>query len=437
VLRRGQGRSATAGRLQATVALQAALARALGSATALDLVVAEISSPAGTAGGFRPVDAHHILRLIVDHLTPRLEVGEFLYPIGAQRLALLRTVDLESTEQRCQRLLVEVRRPLTPFAGRRVVPAAVFGIVRMEAAMAATTVLRLAQAALDAAHLEGPGGIIRHRPVVEDYLSLRRDLLKALPSALSGGQIDLVLEPVICLRTGAVTSARAQPRWLHARLGPVGAHELRAVARDSGQLRELEQRIVALALQDLRTGAGTGSMLPMTLALSAHALSETYFAERLRDACAQAGVRTDLLRIELDQQGPWPDPELLRERLHELDTTGIELVIGDINRWRLPLNHLLGLRLAAVECGMRWVREQMHEPRARAALGALVRVGHTLGGQVGAIEADTAQDLDHLRALRFDHARGAACGPALPLMDFLARTRAHNSRTVRIDPRSI
>lgn len=120
-----------------------------------------------------------------------------------------------------------------------------------------------------------------------------------------------------------------------------------------------------------------------------------------------------------------------------MSETGIEAVIGDVDRWHLPLQHLLGIPLAGVECSMAWAREQLSEPRARSALGALVRVGHSLGGSVGASGADTAEDLAWLRELRFDHARGAACGAPMPPAEFLAHARARNARASKIDPYSI
>jgi EAL domain-containing protein (putative c-di-GMP-specific phosphodiesterase class I) len=417
--------------------LQAALGQALRSVDALDLLVAEVGQPAEWAGGVRQGDAPHLMGLIAEHLSAQLEAGESLHPLKDQRIAILRRHRLDGTERRCERLLVELRRPLACYPGRHIVPEVTLGAAHFEAGTDPADGLRRALAALQTARTEGSGAVVWHRPVVDDYLRLRRQLLHDLPEALRRAQLNLVLEPAICLRTGAVVGGRAQLRWPHPRLGQIEAAELSALAREAGKTPELELCAVPLTLEHLRNDIEAGSRMPVTIGLSAATLVTDFFAERLRDVRVHAGVQASLLRIELRQEGLRPDQDLLRQRVHELSETGVEAVIGDVNRWHMPLQHLLGIPLAGVECSVAWAREQLSEPRSRSALGALVRVGHALGGSVGASGADTAEELAWLRELRFDHARGAACGhPMLPA-DFVAYAHACNARASRIDPYSI
>jgi EAL domain-containing protein (putative c-di-GMP-specific phosphodiesterase class I) len=195
--------------------------------------------------------------------------------------------------------------------------------------------------------------------------------------------------------------------------------------------------LLPLALEHLRASADLGLTLPLAVSLSAGTLATDFFAERLRDACAQAGARADRLQLELHDDSAGPDPDLLRQRLHELSAVGVRIVISDINRWRLPLSHMLGLPLAGLKCSARWAREQITEPRARAALGALVRVGHALGGHIVASGADTAADLVWLKEQQFDHAQGTACGSLMSAPEFLGYARTLRAKGPRIDPFSI
>lgn len=424
-------------RAHAAARLRTALSQALGAADALELLIAEIGQPTEWAGGVRQGDAPGLLAMIADHLAATLETGESLHALGDQRFAIVRPGGLGDADRRCGRLLVELRRPLASHIGRRVVPEAALGAARLEAGTDPAEGLRRALAALQAARAEGPGAVVWHHPLVDECLRLRHELLRELPTALQRAPMALLLEPTVCLRSGAVIGSRAQLRWPHPRLGLVGAGELHTLARETGTTRELERYVLTQVLEHLRTGLAAGSRLPVTVPLSAASLAEDFFVERLRDACAQARVPATLLRIELRQDGNGPAPELLRRCLHEMSAAGIEAVIGDVNRWHLPLQHLLGIPLAGVECSVTWARDQLSEPRARAALGALVRVGHALGGSVGASGADTAEDLAWLRELRFDHARGAACGAPMLAADFLPHARACNAAASRIDPHSI
>ena len=424
-------------RARASAGLQAALLRASQIAPVMDLVLAEIGRPTGGLGGVRESDAPRVLRQIGENLASHLEHGESLHPLGDQRFAIVRWVAPDRTEQRCRRLLVELQRPVSQFAGRRIVPEAVLGVARIDTGTSATLALRRAQAALDAARDEGPGAVVWYRPVVDEFLRLRRRLLLDLPSALAGPALTLFLEPTLCLHSGAIVAAQAQPRWIHPRLGQVGAAELAALARETGRLRDLELALLPLALEHLRASADLGLNLPLAVSLSADTLATEFFAERLRDACAQTGARADRLQIELRDDSTGPDPDLLRQRLHELSAVGVQLVIGDINRWRLPLSHMLGLPLAGLKCSARWAREQIAEPRARAALGALVRVGHALGGHVMASGVTTATDLAWLKELRFDGAQGSACGPPMPASEFPGYVRTPHTRGSGIDPHSI
>jgi len=421
----------------ASARLQAALAQELSHVGALDLLIAEVSPPMDWAGGVRQRDGPQVLLLVANHIGAQLEDGESLHVLGGQRFAILRLDGLDSTERRCARLLVELKRPLAGPLGRRIVPDATLGATRIDAGTTPAEGLRRGLAALQAARAEGAEMVVWHRPQVDDYLRLRRQLVRELPDALRRTQLVLLLEPTLCLHAGAVTGGRAQLRWPHPRLGTIGGAELWALARQTSTTQQLERCALPLAMQHLREGLKAGIRLPVSVQLSPSTLLEEFFVERLRDACAQSGVPTQLLRIELRHDIPWPDPEVLRWRLHELSTDGIETMIGDINRWQLALQHLLGIPLAGVECSVAWARDQLCEPRTRSALGALVRVGHALGGSVGASGADSPEDLVWLRELRFDHARGAACAPLMTPMEFLAHARDRGTSASKIDPYSI
>lgn len=424
-------------RARASIGLQSALTRALARHGAVDLVLIDLVHGLHWSAAVRAGDAARMLDTAAERLASLLETGEEMHLLVGPRLALLRHTGLDRTEARCQRLRVELRLPIGPPSGRRLAADPALGAARVERGTTPSAALRRAEAALQVARDEGAGRLVWHQPVVDDYLRLRGRLAQDLPAALAGPQIVLYLQPILCLRTGSITAGQAQLRWQHPRLGITGSAELAALAREAGRRAELERRLVPLALEHLALCQGSGPALPVTLQLSAAAITAPYFAERLRDACASAGVATSLLEVEIREADSAPNEGLMRQRLRELHEIGAQIVLGDAERSRLPLADLLGLPLAALKCSMGWVREQLAEPRARAALGALVRVGHSLGGHVIASGADTAQDLELLRELRFDLALGASCGLPLPAAEFQAQAWATNARASRIDPYSI
>jgi EAL domain-containing protein (putative c-di-GMP-specific phosphodiesterase class I) len=403
----------------------------------VDLVLIDLVHALPWSAAVRAGDAARMLDAAAERLASLLEASEEMHVLVGPRLALLRHAELDRTDARCQRLRVELSLPIGPLGGRLFAPDPAFGAARIESGTAPSAALLRAEAALRVARDEGAGRLVWHRAVVDDYLRLRGRLAQDLPAALAGPQIVLYLQPVLCLRTESVVAGLSQLRWQHPRLGITGSAELAALAREAGRRAELERRLVPLALQHLAACRQAGPALPLTLELSTAAITAPYFPERLRDACAAASVATSLLELEIRESDSAAHDGLLRQRLRELQEIGAQIVLGDVERSRLPLADLLGLQLAALKCSMRWVREQLSEPRARAALGALVRVGHSLGGHVIASGADTAQDLELLRELRFDQALGASCGPPLPAAEFQASARAANARASRIDPTSI
>lgn len=422
---------------RASIGLQSALAQALARHSPVDLVLVDPMHGLRWSAAVRAGDAARMLGAAAERLARQLEAGEELHLLVGPRLALLRLAELDRTEARCQRLRLELRLPAGPLGERRIAADPAIGAARVEPGATPSSALRRAEAALQVARDESAGRLVWHRPVVDEYLRLRGRLAQDLPAALAGPQIVLYLQPVVCLRTGSVRAGQAQLRWQHPRLGVTGGAELAALAREAGRRAELERRLVPLALTHLAALQGTEPALPVTMELSVAAITAPYFAERLRDACAAAGVATSLVQVEIRDGDGAPQSGLLRQRLRELHEIGAQIVLGEAEGSRLPLADLLGLPLAALKCSMRWVREQLAEPQARAALGALLRVGHGLGGRVVVSGADTGQDLELLRELRFDQALGACFGPPLPAAEFQAQSRAMNARASRIDPYSI
>ena len=228
----------------------------------------------------------------------------------------------------------------------------------------------------------------------------------ALRSALARGELELVFQPQLCLRTGAIVGAEALVRWNHPSgerwlpedLGSL-CHE-RALALEIGDWT-LTQANAALA-RWRREGLGQRLVVP----LRRQQLQRADAFERLRSLLLANGTAPGDVEIEVSSSLLQDCDARMLRGLEALRRDGVRLCIGGFGEGNASLVRIASVAADRVKLDASLIADVASSPRARAVATSLVHLVHGLGCAALAVSADRQEQLEVLRAVGCDEVQG-------------------------------
>ncbi|MCC9306990.1 EAL domain-containing protein [Kitasatospora sp. RB6PN24] len=288
----------------------------------------------------------------------------------------------------------------------------------------ADELMRDADLAMYRAKSEGKGRVVLYSPGMRADLDRRRELDDRLRAAVREGGFALFHQPVVDLRTGAVTGLEALARWRSAQgllLTPAeflrGAELGDAATRFARWL--LEQAIAQAALRGVDGGRPGSAAVPVAVRLSAERLCAPGVYETIAGALRDSGLPCGRLVIELARLGPDGTADELGRRLAALRRLGVGTALAGFGTGSGSLGALARLPFDGVKLDRSVVQEVADSPRSRALAGHALRLGRELGLVTAAEGVDQPRQVTVLQELGCRQGQGLAF--AQPLDEFRLR----------------
>ncbi|GAA4983144.1 EAL domain-containing protein [Kineococcus glutinatus] len=234
----------------------------------------------------------------------------------------------------------------------------------------------------------------------------RQRRVRALDDLVRGEGRSTVLQPIVDLRSGAVTGCEALSRFRSRRGRPLPAEVVFADARRCGLATALEHAALRGALELLpRVPAGAY----LSVNVSPEVLLDPGTAPLL---LARSPER---LVVELTEHRRVPDYPALAVATDRLRAHGARIAVDDAGSGFASLQHVLHVGPDVVKLDVAFVRGVDLDPGRRAATRALVGLTREVGATLVAEGVETAGELAELRRLGVDCGQGNWLGaPAAP-----------------------
>jgi EAL domain-containing protein (putative c-di-GMP-specific phosphodiesterase class I) len=216
---------------------------------------------------------------------------------------------------------------------------------------------------------------------------------QAVVDALEAG-LEIVYQPIVDLRTGAIVGAEALARFA----APPADPEL--WFRDAADVQlgqDLQLAAVAEALRHL-------DELPPDVYLAVNASPSVIIDPRLHALVAP--VAAGRLVVEITEHAAVDDYEELAEAIATLRAQGVRLAIDDAGAGFSSLRHVLRLRPDIIKLDMSITRNVDSDPVRRALAEALVTFAGVVGATLVAEGVESRGELDALLALGASSAQG-------------------------------
>ncbi|MDP9408677.1 MAG: EAL domain-containing protein [Actinomycetota bacterium] len=322
-------------------------------------------------------------------------------------VALQETDAVTAAEGLTRRIAEALSKPFRLRDGEAVVSASI-GMALGSMASDPEALLANADAAMYQAKQTGAGQHAVYDEKLHSRHLRRLHVRQALRGAAERGELRLVYQPLVELRTGQMSGAEALLRWRHEELGEVSPVEFIPAAEETGVVLELGRWALGQACAD---AAGWQARFPerqfvVHINLSRRQLGDRNLIDVVQDALATSGVDPGRIGLEITESAVLEDTELALDHLRELKGLGLHLAMDDFGTGYSSLAQLTRLPVDAVKIDRELVRDLHSDPADRAVVAAVVRMAAALGLAVTAEGVELPDQLTTLRRLDCTFAQG-------------------------------
>ena len=284
--------------------------------------------------------------------------------------------------------------------------------------------LRAADGAMYDAKQRGPNQIATtaNKPSSTADTSLDAELA----DAVFGGELRLLLQPIVDIRDGHVVGSEALVRWQHPRLGYLSPATFLPVAQESNLVVELDLWVLREACRLLAAQPVDAQGRPLTIAvnLSGRTLQDGALVSRVRDVLHQAQVPAGQLELEVVESRALVDLPGLAERLTALRRLGVRIALDDFGTGFSTLTWLQRLPVDRIKVDRSFTATIDRDLTSAALVRGVMALAEQLGLEVVAEGVETEGQLAGLRAAGCHLVQGYLFGAPAPAKEEPGRVGA-------------
>jgi diguanylate cyclase (GGDEF)-like protein/PAS domain S-box-containing protein len=350
-----------------------------------------------------------LLEVVAARLRTTVAMQDLVARMGGDEFVIVAPLaqDLAAVEALATRVRTAVNAPIAADDGLVTVTASVGIAMHPRDGSDGRTLLKHADIAL---HYAKDAGRNCHRFFQSDMdqrLSEHVALEQALRQATGSGQIFMVYQPVIDLRTGHIASLEALMRWQHPERGLIAPGQFIPVAEKSGLIVELGSQALMQVMAQMSQWLAAGEpLVPIAVNVSPLQIERMDFATLVFDLVKETGVDPSWLRFEITESALMREPDRLIGVLKALRSIGTEILIDDFGTGYSSLNYLHRLPVDTLKIDRSFIQDLRRSHAGAHILSAMIEMAHKLGLKTVAEGVETEEQASLLRALGCDYAQG-------------------------------
>ena len=313
-----------------------------------------------------------------------------------------------------ERLVAEMSEPFEIDGERLTIGVSIGVAVYPEAGPTPDQLRRDADMALYRAKREGRNTFRVFEPAMDSGQRERFALEQDLRDAVLHGRLDLVYQPVVDARSGAVLGFEALLRWTHPRHGPISPCTFVPMAEASGLIQPLGRWVLETACREAATWP---ARVHLSVNLSPLQVREPGLCETVADALRRAGLDPARLQLEVTEGHLLEDTGPVLDTMRGLHALGVGITLDDFGTGHAGLSYLRRFPFDRLKIDQSFVRGLDAGGGARAIVEAVLQLGEGLNLAVVAEGVETAAQLEALRAMGCHRVQGFLTGRPMAAQD--------------------
>ena len=235
----------------------------------------------------------------------------------------------------------------------------------------------------------------------------RQSLEGRLRYALERKELLLHYQPMINLKTGAITSVEALVRWQHPERGLLLPGQFLTIAEDTGMIVAIGQWVLREACSQTREWLDAGLLaVPVAVNISSLEFRSDPFLEGIQGALKNARLDPRYLQLELTETVLMRHAESTACALDQLKAIGVRLAVDDFGTGYSSLSYLTRFPIDAVKVDQSFVRDIIASTDDAIVVSAVISMGKSLKHRVIAEGVETPEQLAFLQTHGCDEGQG-------------------------------
>ena len=224
------------------------------------------------------------------------------------------------------------------------------GIVVADEATTTADLLHDADIAMYEAKGAGKGCIRVFDPAMRRSRAAGTAVKSELGGALARGELAVVYQPIVELRTGLITGAEALLRWHHPEWGDVPRDDFVPLAEDGGAMTAIGRWVLDQACVAAARWPANGAAEPgVSVNVSGSQFTSVPFVDDVRAALSGSGLAGHRLTIEITEDVLLADLATSWRVLDELRALGVRVALDDFGAGPCSVSYLRQLPIDVVK----------------------------------------------------------------------------------------
>ncbi len=350
-----------------------------------------------------------VARRLARHIAP----GDTLARIGGDQFAMifLHEHDPRELAVLAENMRRSLRAPIN-IAGQEIVLTATIGVSVYSGAAEqdTTSLLSDAEIAMYKAKRQGPDQIEIFKPAMRGEKDDRVTIESDLRQAIEKGQLKILYQPIMYLRTEELAGFEALVRWEHPRLGLLNPADFVPLAEESDLIVRLGSYVLQGAVADAQRWQKELPRPDAPLFVSVNISSRQLFRQDLinevRHIMSRAMLPKGSLRLEITELLVMDNPEQATQMLELLASAGVGLSLDDFGTGYSSLCYLNTFPFDTLKVDRALVHTSSKTGSSSAILRSIVALAHELGKKVVAEGVESEDDVGLLRTIGCEYAQG-------------------------------
>jgi diguanylate cyclase len=385
----------------------------------------EVNDLSGHAAGDR------MLQAVVRVVSAQLASDQTMARLGGDEFAIIlpALADPDEVGLAAQRILDAMRAENDKPDREMALSASIGAAIWPKDADDGKALLSNADMALYCVKTEGRGGYrFYEAPIgakVHDRFLLEQDLRQAV----AHGELRVVYQPQLNIKSNEIIGFEVLLRWRHATRGDISPAVCVPIAEESGQILEIGEWVLQTAC---REAAGWSRPLKVAVNVSAVQLHNPNFVQRVHEILFETGMAPGRLELEITETALIRDMKRALAALRQLKALGIKIAMDDFGTGYSSLSNLRAFPFDKIKIDTSFVRAVDKNRETATIVTAVLGLGRGLGLPVLAEGVERPEELQFLADHGCDEAQGYLIGRPAEIAHFHTLTSGGNDVVLRL-----
>jgi diguanylate cyclase (GGDEF)-like protein len=309
--------------------------------------------------------------------------GDMVARLGGDEFAVLacHLAGAEAAATLALRIIEGLKDPMHTGSGEHAIGAGIGIALAPTDGTDADTLLRKADVALYRAKAVGPSALRFFEEEMDHHIRERDTLERDLRAAIGAKKLEVVYQPRIDLKSGAIISFEATARWIHGQYGELDTARIIAIAETAGIVQALVDDLLRRACRD---AAQWGGNVTLSFGIPPALLKDNTLGLRIVAILGESGLPASRLELEIPESALVADLEAAKRVLGDIHATGVKIALNNFGTGYSSLYHLRNFKLDTIKIDRSFVQAMAENPESAAIVRALVGLGSGLGLTVAA-----------------------------------------------------